>query len=164
MDGVLFNKNLTTLIQEVLRDASTDPAYHEDVLVVTEYLHSDGPFLFDEHLLRQALINLLQNAFQSMKHEGRVTIATRDVVVDGKAHVSIAISDTGGGIRAEIRDRIFDPFFTTRVTGTGLGLPIVKRVIEDHHGRLEVASRVDEGTTFTVTVPRGAAIPTRASA
>lgn len=151
--------NLTALLFDVVRDARTDSAYDPSIEVLTDYSHGAGPLAFDEHLLRQALINLLQNAFQAVRKEGRVWLRTADLDVGGKPYVRISITDTGGGIRTEIRDRIFDPFFTTRATGTGLGLPIVKRVVEDHRGQLQLDTRPGEGTTFAVLLPRGPARP-----
>ena len=67
--------------------------------------------------------------------------------------VEVSFSDTGCGISAEDRDRIFDLFFTTKPRGTGLGLPICRRIVEDHGGTISVASRPGQGTTFTIQLP-----------
>lgn len=65
----------------------------------------------------------------------------------------LSISDTGPGMTPEVLKRIFEPFFTTRATGTGLGLPIVRRIVEGHAGEVEVHSAEGRGTTFTVRLP-----------
>jgi len=90
--------------------------------------------------LKQAILNLLLNARQATPEGGKVTIhAERDE--DGQVVVHIA--DTGCGIPGEIRKRVFNPFFTTKQTGTGLGLPVAKRIIEDHGGTVQLESEVD---------------------
>ena len=63
------------------------------------------------------------------------------------------MSDDGPGVPAELRDRIFDPFFTTKPEGSGLGLPIVRKIVDAHDGRIDLASAPDQGTRFRVTLP-----------
>ena len=100
--------------------------------------------------LNQIWANLIDNALDAIPDSGRVEVlANRE-----HQRVAVRIVDNGAGIPAAIRERIFDPFFTTRATGTGLGLPIVKRVVEDHHGLLRVESREGKGTTFSLLLPR----------
>jgi signal transduction histidine kinase len=103
----------------------------------------------DPAQIKQVLVNLIQNARQAMGREGTLTLATErqsDWAV-------LSVSDTGGGIAPAIMDRIWEPFFTTRSHGTGLGLALVRRIVEDHSGRVEVESRVGEGTTFRMFLP-----------
>ncbi|MGH8030744.1 MAG: sensor histidine kinase, partial [Arenimonas sp.] len=101
--------------------------------------------------LNQVWTNLVHNALQAMDHKGTLTVGLDR---DGD-EVLVSIGDTGCGIPEEIRARIFDAFFTTKPAGegTGLGLDIVRRIIEKHHGRIEVDSEVGRGTTFTVRLP-----------
>jgi signal transduction histidine kinase/DNA-binding response OmpR family regulator len=146
--------DISELIDEVVRDSATDFAYHAGIEVRAEYHHTPGGLAFDAHLVRQALINLVQNAFQALPREGVVRIATSDDSVNDQRYVRIAVSDSGTGIREDLLERIFDPFFTTRAMGTGLGLPIVKRVADDHRGLLEVDSQPGKGTTFSLLLPR----------
>jgi two-component system sensor histidine kinase HydH len=148
--------DISELIDEVIRDSVTDFAYHDGIEVRAEYQHTPGGLVFDPHLIRQALVNLVQNAFQAIPREGLVRIATSDASVGDRSYVRIAVSDSGTGIREDLLPRIFDPFFTTRATGTGLGLPVVKRVAEDHRGLLEVDSQPGKGTTFSLLLPRAA--------
>jgi signal transduction histidine kinase len=71
----------------------------------------------------------------------------------GRAAALVEITDRGGGIPPEIQAQIFNPFFTTKDGGTGLGLPITLRIVEEHGGTIEVQSRAGEGTTFRVLLP-----------
>ncbi len=107
--------------------------------------------------INQVFMNLLGNACDAIADRGTIRIATareRDTV-------RIAITDDGAGIPRELVDRIFDPFFTTKAQGqgTGLGLSISHGIVEDHGGRIDVESRIGEGTTFTVRLPVGTPSP-----
>jgi signal transduction histidine kinase len=100
--------------------------------------------------LKQVLINLVRNAFDAMGNtHGRIDIR----LCKAEATFQIHVSDTGCGISEEQLYRIFDPFFTTKAMGTGLGLPVCKKIIESHHGELTVQSEVGVGTTFTIELP-----------
>ena len=70
------------------------------------------------------------------------------------SEVEIRVSDTGPGLAAEDHNKVFDPFFTRKEKGTGLGLAIAKKIAEGHGGKISVASRLGQGTTFTVALPR----------
>ncbi|MDP9729430.1 trifunctional serine/threonine-protein kinase/ATP-binding protein/sensor histidine kinase [Alicyclobacillus tolerans] len=101
--------------------------------------------------LNQVYMNLLSNAIQAIPDQGEIRISVRHI----EEFVQIRISDTGVGISKEVMRRIFEPFFTTKEVGlgTGLGLSISYGIIELHHGRIEVDSRLGQGTTFTITLP-----------
>ncbi|HYQ30680.1 MAG TPA: ATP-binding protein [Polyangiaceae bacterium] len=110
----------------------------------------------DPNLFRLVFDNLVQNACQSMRGGGRVDIVvTRGTLPRGPA-VSIQIKDHGHGMEPEVRERALDPFFTTRPSGTGLGLPIVQRIVEAHGGELLIESEEGEGTSVTLFLPLGA--------
>ncbi|HEY3669262.1 MAG TPA: ATP-binding protein [Polyangiaceae bacterium] len=110
----------------------------------------------DPSLFRLVFDNLVQNACQSMKGGGRVDIVvTRGSMKTGPA-VSIQIKDQGHGMEPEVRERALDPFFTTRPSGTGLGLPIVQRIVEAHGGELVIESEEGSGTSVTLSLPLGA--------
>lgn len=97
-------------------------------------------------------MNILVNAGQAIEGKGTITIST--ACIDDNT-VSVSISDTGKGIEPTVLKRVFEPFYTTKPVGqgTGLGLSLSKEIIERHHGRIEVTSIPDQGTTFTVTLP-----------
>jgi two-component system NtrC family sensor kinase len=108
--------------------------------------------------LNQVFLNLVTNAAQAIEHDhGVITVATS--CEDG--WVRVDVQDNGSGIPAEHLKRIFDPFFTTKEIGkgTGLGLAIVYKIVQEHGGRIDVASTPGEGTTFTVRLPACAPQP-----
>ena len=86
-----------------------------------------------------------------MENKGILTIKTW---VEGK-FAKISVTDTGGGIPEDIRDRIFEPFFTTKVAGegSGLGLDIIKKIVDKHEGNIEMETETGVGTTFTISLP-----------
>jgi signal transduction histidine kinase len=94
-------------------------------------------------------LNIVLNAIQAMPNGGTLTIESglRNEMLEVK------IADTGNGIPEENRKKLFSPFFTTKKNGTGLGLAITYRIIENHRGRIDVASEPGRGTTFTVKIP-----------
>ena len=103
----------------------------------------------DPQLLKQALINLLKNAYEAMDKSGTVTIrvsSENDVVL-------IAVTDYGGGLDPAFADSIFEPFITSKNGGSGLGLVITKQIVESHHGTIHCDSRPGDGCTFTLTLP-----------
>ncbi|MGB0525078.1 MAG: tetratricopeptide repeat-containing sensor histidine kinase, partial [Flammeovirgaceae bacterium] len=105
--------------------------------------------------LNQVIMNVLVNAGHAIEGEGKVSIATSLIKESDTEKVCITISDTGKGMTEEVKSRIFEPFFTTKEVGkgTGLGLAISHGIIERHHGKIDVESTVDVGTTFTITLP-----------
>ena len=132
----------------------------------------------DPELLRQVAINLAKNAIEAMDgtEDGRLAISTsacwrrpasrtaREVSKEQVAHVRIRFSDDGHGIPPEVMERLFIPFFTTKAKGTGLGLAICQRIVRSLGGTLEVSSRPNEGSTFTIYLPVGDAQTRAASA
>jgi signal transduction histidine kinase len=108
----------------------------------------------DPDQLKEVLVNLLSNACEVMVNGGVITIQeeVRREPSKGPA-VVIRVSDSGPGIPESIQDKVFQPFFSTKEEGTGLGLSIATRIIEDHGGRLELASKQNEGATFIITLP-----------
>ena len=103
----------------------------------------------DATQMQQVLVNLIKNAMQAMSSGGRLALQTGESS-DG---VWVSVADTGGGIPQEQIARIFEPFYTTKKKGTGLGLMIVQRIIRAHGGKIEVESRVGQGTTFRIWLP-----------
>lgn len=106
----------------------------------------------DARLVRQAVFNLALNGVQAMPRGGKLVVRARTETRGARALACVDVIDTGGGIETEDQIRVFDPFFTTKAMGTGLGLPLVKRVVEAHRGVISFVSS-DAGTTFTLGVP-----------
>jgi signal transduction histidine kinase len=109
----------------------------------------------DEHLIRQALVNLVTNALQAPGRTVPVMVRAFSRGAPATA-VCFSVYDDGAGISREVAERLFTPFFTTRATGTGLGLAIVKRVVEAHGGEISWHAGGDtseRGVTFMFTVP-----------
>jgi signal transduction histidine kinase len=105
---------------------------------------------WDRERVRGALLNLVRNAVQASSPGSRVTLGLR--ADDGA--LALEVRDQGVGIPPELRDKVFEPFFTTRQKGTGLGLALVKKVVEAHRGRIELESEVGRGTTVRMLLPR----------
>jgi signal transduction histidine kinase len=83
----------------------------------------------------------------------RVEVTWKPGARPGASYVQIAVADTGAGIPPKLRDHVFDMFFTTKESGTGLGLPLVQRIIYNHQGFVEFESETGKGSTFTVKLP-----------
>ncbi|MFC1453341.1 nitrogen regulation protein NR(II), partial [Verrucomicrobiota bacterium] len=103
----------------------------------------------DRNQMQQAFFNIIKNAFQSMSDGGtlRISLGVTDRLL------AVSFRDTGQGISAEDMGRIFEPYHTTKAQGSGLGLMIVQRIVQDHGGQIEVASKPGQGTAFTVLLP-----------
>lgn len=106
--------------------------------------------------MRQALVNLLTNAVEAVDSGGTVRI---EVESQGSM-TSLSVQDTGHGMEPALSYRIFDLFYTQKASGTGLGLPIVKHIVDAHGGTIEVKSKPGQGTTFTIRIPRPSNPPT----
>lgn len=107
----------------------------------------------DANLLRLVFDNLVSNAFQAMPDGGVVEIAVSEEHLAGEQYVRIDIIDGGQGMDEQVLARATDPFYTTRPSGTGLGLPIVQRIVEAHGGQLEIESSVGRGTKVSLFLP-----------
>ncbi|MAE69110.1 MAG: hypothetical protein CME06_01430 [Gemmatimonadetes bacterium] len=108
-----------------------------------------GPVWVGPDAMRRAIVNLLRNAREAMKEGGEIAIR----ISSTSTNAQIRIADTGTGIPNEIRQKVFRPFFTTRAGHTGLGLAVVRRVVEQHEGRLELHSGEQQGTTVVIELP-----------
>ncbi len=126
-------------------------ALQKNVTLVKNLGDADLEMALDPVQLGQILLNLCNNAIQSMKEGGTLAISTEC----SGGHLIIQISDTGCGIAPEDMGRLGTPFFTTKTEGTGLGLSITYSIIKDYGGKMEVESEVGRGTTFRVYLPFG---------
>ena len=143
-----------TEIRKVVEDSLriVEPQAEDQNILISLVEREDIPrILGDAEVLRSVFSNLFINAVQAMEKGGgklNVTISPEE------ESVKIGIADTGCGIPAENLDKIFEPYFSTKETGTGLGLAIVKKIVDDHNGTIDVESQLNEGTKFTVKLPK----------
>ena len=115
------------------------------------------PIHGDHHQLTQLLTNLMINACEAMDGTGRITIAAREASLEdgaaGRPAVRIEVRDSGPGMAADLADRVFEPFFTTKPQGSGLGLSIVRKIVDAHDGRIDLQTAPGAGTVIRVTLP-----------
>jgi signal transduction histidine kinase len=140
-------EQLERVVEEAVAAALAEGA--PGVEVVRSAAPDLPPVPMDARLVHQALLNVVLNAVQAMPEGGRVTVRVR--VEDGAAVVEVG--DTGPGLTEEARARLFQPFFTTKPTGTGLGLAVVKRIVDDHRGQVVVRDAPSGGTVFALRLP-----------
>ena len=113
------------------------------------YEGADFNYLADVPKIVTAFRNIVANAVEAVKDTGEIAVLVRR----GDRGLTVSIRDSGPGIPREVLDKIFEPYFSTKTAGTGLGLPIAKKIIEDHGGSIRVASGPGRGTTVTVDLP-----------
>jgi signal transduction histidine kinase len=118
----------------------------------------------DVYQLQQAFLNLFFNALEAMGSNGELKVATEFLPAGGQETprgplLRVTVCDTGVGIAPEHLERLFDPFFTTKPNGTGLGLPITRRIVQEHQGAITVDSELNRGTTFVLLLPSAARQP-----
>ncbi len=157
-------KSFSRLDEAELKEASIHDGIESTAKILSQYYGRDKIPLIKNfgdlpHILcypgqlNQVWMNLLSNAAQAVhdKEDGKVEVTTK--VEDGK--VVVSVSDNGPGIKADIQSKIFDPFFTTKPVGqgTGLGLSICHSIVGRHGGSIELKTKLNEGTTFTVLLP-----------
>jgi PAS domain S-box-containing protein len=141
-----------TSIEPILRDVlylMRQEIENRGVAVEIESTASLPRLRVDRDQIKQVFFNLVKNAIQAMRGGGRLQIR----LSAAERFCLIAFADNGSGIRREDFGRIFDPYFSTKAEGTGLGLMIVQRVIQEHGGQIKVVSEPGQGTTFTVLLP-----------
>lgn len=125
------------------------------VRVEREYADSLPLVPLDESLCEQAFLNLVQNAYEAMEDNGgTLHVDAHTGSRDGAEGIEILLSDTGPGVPAKIQEEIFNPFVTTKKTGVGLGLSIVSKIIDGHHGFIRVENGQHGGAVFTLFFPR----------
>jgi two-component system sensor histidine kinase HydH len=122
--------------------------------VERHYQSGIPPVPLDESLCEQAFLNLVQNAYEAMEdHGGTLRIDVRRASAIDRDGVRLVIADTGPGVPDGLREEIFNPFVTTKKTGVGLGLSIVSKIIDGHHGWIRVENAPEGGAAFTIFFP-----------
>jgi two-component system nitrogen regulation sensor histidine kinase NtrY len=179
-DGAILDKCTTTIIQQVdelkklvnefsqfarLPTAQLVSSDLNEIVREALFLFKEGhdgvqfqfngaiipPLELDREQIKRVLLNLLDNAVAAVGGNGEVRLSTRHDPV--RAVVTLEITDDGCGLAPEIRTRIFEPYFSTKENGTGLGLTIVRQIIEDHRGYIRVWPNDPKGTRFTIEFP-----------
>jgi signal transduction histidine kinase len=142
--------SLKDILHDVLRLMETD-AHNSGIVFRLDVAPDLQEIAADRDRLNQVFINLLLNAVQAMEEGGelRIEAENRD---DGR-HVEVRVRDTGCGISPEILPQLFYPYFTTKAGGTGIGLAISQKIINDHKGMIKIDSEEGRGTTVTVVLP-----------
>ena len=129
-----------------------NPQFKKDNIKVSHNIAAGSfPIIADPNLLYRCFVNILSNAVQAMKDGGKITITVKKQ--NAMKGYNVYIEDTGAGIPEEKLSKIFNPFFSTKDEGSGLGLSIVKSIVEGHGGSVHIASVEDRGTTVTVFLP-----------
>lgn len=136
-------------LNKVLSDALKRISIPKKIEVVKKTLPDLSPVNGDYELLTVALVNLLKNAKEAIRGKGQIRIETGEA--DGS--VCLSIEDNGVGMAAEEIEMVFNPFFSRKTEGMGLGLAYVKKVVEEHSGRVEVTSKKGRGSTFSLKFP-----------
>lgn len=144
--------SINDIIRRMLQIADFQMA-RMNIAVRTDFAPELPQLSLDISQMEQAVLNLMLNAAGAMPDGGVLNLTTRLESQDGVEKVLAEIEDNGDGIAPEHLPHIFDPFFTTRSDGTGLGLPIVKRILKAHGGSIEVTSEIGRGTRATLTIP-----------
>ncbi len=140
---------LETSLPKLLDDTFSTIDIPANVRVSREIDKDFPKLLIDPHLIRRALTNLIRNGIQAMPNGGQLIITASKT----ESNALISVQDTGVGIPQENLNKLFTPLFTSKAKGTGLGLPVSKRLVEAHGGSITVESKVGEGSIFTVKLP-----------
>ena len=147
-DPNLRRGRISSLLNELLD--FMEPETQQLRIEVVRDFHEDLPEInIDDGQIKQALLNIILNANQSMPVGGQLSVKASRT----NNHISIDISDTGAGIPPDRIDKLFDLFYSTKKEGTGLGLAIAERIVKMHGGDIQVKSQEGQGTTFSIILP-----------
>jgi signal transduction histidine kinase len=139
-------------IEEILKYVISiiEPQASRQFITLRTEIAGPLPYIYcDENQLKQVFLNLIKNSVESMVDGGFIDIKARFI----NNHLIIRVQDEGEGIPQEQVDKLGEPFYTTKPNGTGLGLMVTKKIIEEHNGKLEISSSPKKGTKVTVTLP-----------
>jgi PAS domain S-box-containing protein len=140
----IFEVEPKTLLADALSLMNIPPN-----VVVVDRMGNEPRLKVDKEKMRRVFVNIIKNAFDAMSTGGTLTVKSKRE----EDNVAFSFSDTGTGMSKEVLDKIWSPLFTTKAKGMGFGLPICKRIVEAHGGKITMASTVDKGSTFTITLP-----------
>lgn len=144
----LAEVNIKEIIQKAL-DSFTPQMKAQEIILECSIREGIPHLMADPSEIQQIFTNLFLNALDEMPHSGRL-----EIVLDfDDKEIIILVSDSGGGIPEEHLPNIFDPFFSTKSRGTGMGLPIVLRIVKNYGGKIEISNTGSSGTTFLIRLP-----------
>jgi two-component system, NtrC family, nitrogen regulation sensor histidine kinase NtrY len=145
--AALAPQDPAALLEEIVRPYQA--ALPQGVVLTLETAPAPA-VMADRRLLERAIVNLIENALQAVGQKGRIAVRLRRPSPD---RVEIEVADSGPGLDPEVRDRIFEPFFSTKTAGSGLGLALVKKTVEDHGGGVRLESEPGAGTRAILWLP-----------
>lgn len=149
--------NLARFSLEQILDESiktlADTLELKKVVLEKSYEEGSPQVLVDADKLKQVFLNILRNAFEAVEEEGKINISLSLLKEQEGSKIRVFISDNGCGIPEENRETIFEPFYTTKASGIGLGLPIARKIIEQHKGTIRVKENAAQGTSFEILIP-----------
>lgn len=146
---LLQKAEVTSIFEETLQ--LLRPQIEKQRIIVKKEFQALPPILMDREQMKQVILNLLLNAVQAMPEGGHLSL--KGHMLEGGRWVTLSIRDSGVGIPNEDICKLFDPFFSTKEGGVGLGLSIAHRIMDQHHGKIEVESAPGKGTCFMVWLP-----------
>ncbi len=142
------NENLVKIVEDALH--FFQPEFEErKIAIKTEFNPKEISFLMDRERIYETLVNLIKNGIEAIDQDGEISISIKQQ----NKIVSLRIKDSGVGINEDDLEHIFDAYYTTKATGTGLGLVSVYHCVAEHGGRIEVKTKKNFGTTFTLMLP-----------
>ncbi len=141
-------EDINEIVTEVLSIVRRE-AFRKNVAISVDLVERPLKINAQKDLIRMAVFNILRNALESTSEGGRISVSTSSDV----KKVMLTVSDTGHGIPKEILGKIFDPFYSTQVYTFGMGLPLIKQIVSEHLGEIEVESETGKGTTFRISFP-----------
>jgi two-component system, NtrC family, sensor histidine kinase HydH len=146
-------QQVTELIDQALKSVAEQ--WKGGPVVVEREYRADLPAVpLDENLCEQVFLNLVQNAYEAMGSDGgNLRVEVSDAQSNGRKGVQVRLKDTGPGVPAEMREQIFNPFVTTKKTGVGLGLSIVSKIVDEHHGTIRLENSMGKGACFVIFFP-----------
>jgi len=147
----LREQDLRSVINDVLALAAEELSTH-NITLVSQIPRTPLMVNCDADLLKQATLNVIQNGAQAMPEGGTLEVS----LAEDRKFAVLRIADQGTGIPDEIKDKIFDLYFTTKSGGSGIGLAMTYRIVQLHHGSIEVQSEIGRGTEFLLRIPLAA--------
>lgn len=151
MRPIKINPKLNSINEIIEKTIQERQDLFKDIIIKKE-LSPDLPELFlDADRFQEVFVNIFSNASEAMSEKGKLRIISTES--KDRKDVEVFIEDTGCGIPRDNVPKLFDPFFTTKPKGMGLGLPIVRKIIDSHRGVIEVRSKMGKGTSFIIRLP-----------